>query len=261
MVKRLSEITASSILVPQKSGSLSGHYDFTLNPYAGCAFKCSYCYVPKFPNGKHHYTEWGDWVEVKTNAPQLIQKERTKVFGSRIFFGSATDPYQYLELKYRLSRRCLEQLLKYKPKRITLHTRSHLVLEDIDLLKQFGNTLSVGISITTDKENIAREFEPNAPAIKRRIELLAKLHQAGIKVHVSMAPLLPCDPHRLVEMVSPYAHHVWIGSMNYLDTNNRPDLLQKYKEFFKSTSHRDTVQTIQKLFSAHSRRHEKARYS
>ncbi len=200
-----SEITAASILVPQKSGSLSGAYDYTLNPYAGCAFSCSYCYVPKFPNGKHHFSEWGNWVEAKINAPQLLQKERTKIFGSRIFFGSATDPYQYLELKYRLSRRCLEQLYNYKPKKITLHTRSHLVLEDIGLLKSFGDTLGVGISITTDSEDIAREFEPQAPSIARRLELLANLCQAGIRVHVSMAPLLPCHPERLVNLVSPYA--------------------------------------------------------
>ncbi len=244
-----SEITAASILVPQKSGSLSGAFDFTLNPYAGCAFSCSYCYVPKFPNGKHHFSEWGNWVEAKINAPQILQKERTKIFGSRIFFGSATDPYQYVELKYRLSRRCLEQLYKYKAKKITLHTRSHLVLEDITLLKSFGDTLSVGISITTDNEDIAREFEPRAPSIARRLELLANLYQAGIKVHVSMAPLLPCDPGRLVSLVAPYAQKIWIGSMNYPEINNRPNLLQKYQSFFANNNYRATMQTIQNLFA------------
>src|ERR1700722_9155494 len=163
----ITETVAASILVPQKTGSLSGSYDFTLKPYAGCAFSCSYCYVPKFPNGKHQRDEWGQWVEIKTNAPQLIQKERLKIFGSRIFFGSATDPYQYLELKYRLSRNCLQELLKYQPKRLTVHTRSHLLLQDLELLKAFGNALSVGVSITTDDENIAREFEPGAPSIAK----------------------------------------------------------------------------------------------
>jgi DNA repair photolyase len=244
-----SEVTAASMLVPQKSGSLSGGYDYTLNPYAGCAFRCSYCYVPKFPNGKHHFSEWGNWVEAKINAPQLLQKERAKIFGSRIFFGSATDPYQYVELKYRLSRRCLEQLYNYKPKKITLHTRSHLVLEDIDLLKTFGKTLNVGISITTNNEDIAREFEPGAPSIARRLDLLAKLHAAGIRVHVSMAPLLPCDPEKLVNLIAPYAQNIWIGGMNYPEINNRPHLLQKYEQFFASNNYRPTIQTIQKLFA------------
>ena len=250
MAIQVSEITAASILVPQKSGSLANNYDFTLNPYAGCAFSCSYCYVPKFPNGKHQVSEWGQWVEAKINAPQLIQKERLKVFGSRIFFGSATDPYQYLELKYRLTRHCLEELLRYKPKKLMLHTRSHLVLEDLELLKTFGNALTIGISITTDNENIAREFEPQAPAIAKRIELLAKLHAAGIKVHVSMAPLLPCDPEKLVSLISPYTKRVWLGSMNYPEINNRPYLLKKYADFFGSANYQRTVETIQNLFAS-----------
>ncbi len=244
-----SEIQAASILVPQKSGSLSNSYDFTLNPYAGCTFSCSYCYVPKFPNGKHHVNEWGKWVEAKMNAPQLIQKERLKVFGSRIFFGSATDPYQYLELKYRLSRRCLEELLKYKPKKLTLHTRSHLVLEDIELLKAFGNIISVGISITTDNEDIAREFEPQAPKISKRLDLLAKLQASGIRTHISMAPLLPCNPERLVNLISPYTNRAWVGEMNYPEINNRPYLLQKYASFFEKNNYQTTIKTVQRLFS------------
>jgi len=249
MVAKVSEIKAASILVPQKTGSLATGYDFSLNPYAGCAFRCSYCYVPKFPNGKHHFSEWGEWVEAKINAPQLIQKERLKVFGSRIFFGSATDPYQYIELKYRLTRYCLKELLKYKPKKLTLHTRSHLVFEDIELLKTFGNILSIGISITTDDENIAREFEPGAPSIARRLELLAQLHKAGIKTHVSMAPLLPCNSERLVNLISPYTKCAWIGQMNYLEINNRPDLLQKYSDFFTRQNYQATIKTIQSLLT------------
>ncbi len=248
MVKT-SEIVAASILVPQKAGSLSGSYDFTLNPYAGCAFSCSYCYVPKFPNGKHQPNEWGQWLQVKINAPQLIQKERLKVFGSRIFFGSATDPYQYIELKYRLTRRCLQELLRYQPKKLTVHTRSHLMLQDIDLLKSFGDKLSVGVSITTDREEIAREFEPSAPAIAKRLTLIRGLNKAGIRVHVSMAPLLPCNPQRLVALVAPYTNRIWTGGMNYLEINNRPHLLQKYKSFFEESNYRSVTTIIQNSFS------------
>ena len=242
------ETTANSILVPQKAGSLAGNYDFTLNPYAGCAFSCSYCYVPKFPNGKHNPNEWGKWLEVKINAPQLIQKERLKVFGSRIFFGSATDPYQYAELQYRLTRQCLQELLRYRPQKLTVHTRSHLMLEDLDLLKAFGKSLSVGVSITTDNEEIAREFEPSAPSISKRLELVKSLHKAGIKVYVSMAPLLPCNPERLVQLVSPYVQKIWTGQMNYLDINNRPYLLEKYKDFFEENNYACVMAAIGKSF-------------
>ena len=68
------EIIANSILVPQKIGSLAGHYDFTLNPYAGCAFSCSYCYVPKFPSAKHEPSEWGKWLEAKNKCTSANSK-------------------------------------------------------------------------------------------------------------------------------------------------------------------------------------------
>jgi DNA repair photolyase len=62
---QVKEIQAKTILTPQKVGALSSYFDYSLNPYAGCAFRCSYCYVPKFPNAKHGPEEWGSWVEVK----------------------------------------------------------------------------------------------------------------------------------------------------------------------------------------------------
>ncbi len=248
---QVTEITAVSILTPQKVGSLAGSYDYSLNPYGGCAFRCSYCYVPKFPNARHSdYREWGKWLEVKTNAPDLIRKERVKVFGSSIFFSSATDPYQYIELKYRLSRRCLQELLRYQPRRVTLHTRSHLVLQDLELLRQFGEKLSVGISITTDDESICRQFEPGAPSISKRLHLLSSLSSAGIDVYVSMSPLLPCNPERLAELIKPFTQTAWIDTMRWTEVNNRKDLLDKYSSFFEAASLQAASQTImQKLKS------------
>lgn len=242
------EVKANTILTPQKVGSLVNHYEYSLNPYAGCAFACSYCYVPKFPNAEHQSFEWGKWVNVKINAAQLIYKERQKVFNSRIFFSSATDPYQYLELKYRLTRACLEELLKYNPNLITMHTRSHLALQDLELFKKFGNKLRFGVSFTTDSDDIAREFEPKAPSVKKRLELLKGLKEAGIKCHASVAPLLPCDPERLVAMLKPYVDQIWIDQMNYPEINNKPQLLQKYKDFFEPKNYKSTIQLIKKPF-------------
>lgn len=76
---QITEVSAKTILTPQKFGSLAGFYDYSLNPYGGCAFKCSYCYVPSFPSARHEPGEWGDWIEVKKNAAQLVRKERQKV--------------------------------------------------------------------------------------------------------------------------------------------------------------------------------------
>ncbi|MBX9692561.1 MAG: radical SAM protein [Cyanobacteria bacterium] len=241
----ITEVKAERILTPQKFGSLAGSYDYSLNPYAGCAFSCTYCYVPKFPNARHDdFRQWGKWIEVKVNAPELIRKERTLVFGSSIFFSSATDPYQYLELKYRLSRQCLRELKRYQPKRLTLHTRSHLILQDIDLLSQFGSCLSVGISITTDDEDIQREFEPMAPSIKRRLELLKTLSENGINVYVSMSPLLPCNPQRFISLIKPFTTKVWVDAIRYPEINNRPHLLEKHKQFFQPENYSQVQEAI-----------------
>jgi DNA repair photolyase len=246
----VTEIKAKSILTPQKFGSLSGSYDFSLNPYGGCAFKCSYCYVPKFPS-KHNYQDWGEWVEVKTNAAELIRKERALVYGSKIFFSSATDPYQYLELKYRLSRACLTELLKYQPAKITMHTRSHLILQDIELLKQFGERLSVGVSVTTDSDEISRKFEPMAPSISRRLQLIAQLHAAGIRVYASISPLLPHDPEKLIAGISPYVHKAWLDQMNAIETNTRKELLTEYSDFFEPDNYQRAVDNMARLLQQH----------
>jgi DNA repair photolyase len=250
----VSEIQASSILTPQRVGLLAGRCDFTLNPYAGCAFGCSYCYVPKFPNGKHHFSEWGKWVQVKTNAPELIRRERTKVFGSRIFFSSATDPYQYLELQYRLTRRCLEELLRYQPRQLTLHTRSHLLLQDLELIKSFGKVIRVGVSITTDDDSVRKRFEPNAPSVSRRLQLIAKLQEAKIPVYASIAPILPCNPIRLARLLAPHVDRIWIGGMNYPEVNTQPILLKEYASFFKEENHRQTTNTLFGAFNEVKRR-------
>lgn len=244
------EISSKSILTPQEYGSLSGGYDFSLNPYGGCAFACSYCYVPKFPNGEHSPEEWGQWINVKINAPELIRRDRLKVFGSRIFFSSATDPYQYIELKYRLSRRCLQELKLYQPAKVTMHTRSHLILQDIELLKSFGARLQVGVSFTTNNDEVRREFEPKAPSIKRRLELVKQLHAHGIKVYASIAPLLPCDPELLLAMLSPYVEKIWIDEMRWTEVNNRPDLLLKYSAFFQEENHAALRRFISSQFAS-----------
>ena len=243
---QITEVSAKTILTPQKFGSLAGFYDYSLNPYGGCAFKCSYCYVPSFPSARHEPGEWGDWVEVKTNAAQLIRKERQKVFGSRIFFSSATDPYQYAELNYRLSRACLEELLRYQPAHVTMHTRSHLILQDLELLKAFGERLSVGVSITTDNDAIRRQFEPNAPSIPRRLELLRTLSAAGIEVYASVAPLLPVNADNLLNEIKPFVNKIWLDEMRYLEVNNRPDLLEEHKQFFEKDNYRRTIEYIRR---------------
>ena len=102
------ETAARSVLMPQDGPPVTR---YTLNPYVGCGMGCAYCYVMKYHYAMEHPLPWGEWVQPKTNAPFLLGKVRDKIWGRRIFVGSATDPYQYVERQYRLTRRCLSVLL------------------------------------------------------------------------------------------------------------------------------------------------------
>lgn len=179
---------ARSILRPQKDERYG--FGFALSPYRGCAHGCRYCYVREYPNALHKPEEWGGWVTPKLNAPELLWSQRHKLHGARVFMASATDPYQPLERQYRLSRRCLEVLLLCPTTEVILHTRSPLVLQDLELLKAFGDRLSVGLSIPTDDDTVRQIVEPHAPAIPSRWAAAERLAAAGIAVTIAVTPLL-----------------------------------------------------------------------
>jgi DNA repair photolyase len=146
--------------------------------------------VREYPNALHKPEEWGGWVAPKLNAPELLWSQRHKLHGARVFMASATDPYQPLERQYRLSRRCLEVLLLCPTTEVILHTRSPLVLQDLELLKAFGDRLSVGLSIPTDDDTVRQIVEPHAPAIPSRWAAAERLSTAGIAVTIAVTPLL-----------------------------------------------------------------------
>lgn len=188
---------ARSILRPQKD-PIYGH-GFTLNVYRGCSHGCKYCYVREYPaanlragQGSLHAPEaWGGWIAPKINAPELLWAQRHRIHGQAIFMSSATDPYQPIEREFRLTRRCLEVLLKCPTTRVLVHTRSPLVLQDLELIRSFGDRLSIGFSIPTDDDTVRQVVEPAAPPIPSRWAAVERLAQAGICVGMSAAPLMP----------------------------------------------------------------------
>ncbi len=179
---------ARSILRPQKDERYG--FGFALSPYRGCSHGCRYCYVREYPNALHQPDEWGGWVAPKLNAPELLWSQRHKLHSARVFMASATDPYQPLERQYRLSRRCLEVLLLCPTTEVIVHTRSPLVLQDLELLKAFGDRLTVGLSIPTDNDTVRQVVEPHAPAIPSRWAAAERLSAAGIQVTIAVTPLL-----------------------------------------------------------------------
>lgn len=199
MVPKITELQAKSIFT--KSG-LPGS-DWVINPYNGCLFGCMYCYAAQIARWKHPNEEWGTYLDVKLNAPELLKQElaklekrhKTKDFGS-VFFSSVTDPYVGVEAKYQLTRRCLEVLADFGyAGAVSVQTKSPLVTRDIDMLARPKN-VSVGFTITSLDDKISAFLEVMAPPISHRLEALKKLHDAGISTYAFVGPILP---HFLVD--------------------------------------------------------------
>lgn len=201
------EIEARSIL------SKSQIYDYALNAYVGCQHRCLYCYAKFMRRFTGHREPWGEFVDVKINAPELLAKEvLKKKRKGRVWISGVCDAYQPLERRYRLTRRCLE-ILVAEGWPVTVQTKSPLVLRDIDILTRSAEA-EVGFTITTADEKVRRIFEPGAPPVGKRIEALRSLHDAGIRTFVMIAPLLP-GAEGLPDLIAGAADHVLVDRYNY----------------------------------------------
>jgi DNA repair photolyase len=174
------EVRCSTLLHRMVYGSSTG---YTANIYRGCTHGCKYCYAPSLT---HDERAWGRYVDAKVNAPSVLESELRGLRKDEVFLSSASDPYQPVEARYRLTRRCLEVLLRYGFP-VSVLTRSPLILRDLDLLRRF-EWARVGVSITTVP---VKKFEPGVPPLERRIDTLRRLEAAGIKTWVSLAPVIP----------------------------------------------------------------------
>ena len=168
----IQEIWAKSIL------SKSQIYDYAINPYVGCSHACRYCYAAFMKRFTGHKERWGEFVDVKINAPELLAREIVRRKKGRVWVSGVCDPYQGAEKKYRLTRRCLEILVE-NGWPVTIQTKSPLVLRDSGILEKLEEA-EVGFTITTADEEIRRLFEPGAPPIRDRIDALGVLHSKGI---------------------------------------------------------------------------------
>ncbi len=227
--------TRSPLLV--KSG-FSG-YDAALNPYVGCEFGCSYCYVRFFV--KDQEREWGEFVRVRAHMTERLPVElrrgrittakdtTTAIEDCRLVLGTMTDPYQPAEKKHGITRTALEILLRSEsPKfeKVGIFTRSPLVLRDIELIKQLPRP-RVHFTITPFAPGLMRALEPYAPVTERRWQTIAALQQAGIRTHVNVAPVMPGMSEELIpEFAKRLAE---LGVAEYF-----VDPMQPYKESFAS---------------------------
>jgi DNA repair photolyase len=203
---QIKEVKAKSIL------STSQVSDYSMNPYVGCQHACVYCYAKFMKRFTGHKEEWGAFVDVKVNATELLTREVLKKKVGRVWISGVCDPYQPLERKYRLTRACLEILVR-NDWPVTVQTKSQLVLRDIEILRR-ASDIEVGFTITTADERMRKIFEPGAPPIAKRIEALEKLHGSGIKTFAMIAPLLP-GAEGLPVLLKDSIGHVLVDQLNY----------------------------------------------
>lgn len=228
----VTELSAKSIL------SKSKIFDYVINPYTGCHHSCTYCYARFMRRFTGHKEPWGEFVDVKINAPELLHLEIKRKKRGRVWISGVCDPYQRLEARYKITRECLKIVIE-NGWPITVQTRSPLVLRDIDLLKGACD-VEVGFSVTTADEEIKRIFEPRAPSIQDRIRTLDELHRAGIRTFAMIAPLLP-KAEGLAVMLEGKVDYLLIDRMNY---NYGDWVYRKYKmedkrtdDYFARASH------------------------
>jgi len=205
-------------------GFLSG-FGFSLNPYIGCAFGdsggCPFCYVRALPVARAGGGSWGSWVIAKRNLAERLERELTelgrqeRLAQTTIFMSSATDPYQGIERRLRLSRAALELLAGHQPRRLLLQTRSPMVERDIDVLRRLNGHVIVSLTLETDDDAVRRRLTPTSPSVARRLLTARRLRQAGIFVQLAVAPMMPNDAERFAELAEASADRVIIDT--YLD--------------------------------------------
>lgn len=166
----------------------SGYYG--MNVYRGCTHGCIYC---DSRSSCYQFTHLFEDVEVKQNAPELLEKElKSKRRKCMIGTGSMSDPYMHCEEKLFLTRKCLEIILKYGFGAAVL-TKSDRILRDIDLLDEINRSAKcvVQMTLTTYDDNLCRIVEPNVCNTKRRIQVLEEMRERGIPTVVWLTPILP----------------------------------------------------------------------
>jgi DNA repair photolyase len=184
-------------------------FKWSLNPYMGCVHRCTFCYVRAFELRADRPADdrYGRSIRVKTNVAEVLRRElaRDSWKSEPVNIGAATDPYQPAEGRYRLTRACLEELAAaHNP--FSLITRGPLVVRDVDVLAEAASRAEVSImfSVPTLDERIWRTTEPGTAPPLQRLRAARTLVEAGIRVGIGMAPILPGlsdRPEQLAEVV------------------------------------------------------------
>ncbi len=230
------KVTCKSVLSDTKLYGL----DYSVNPYTGCRHSCRYCYAVFMKKFTGHVEEWGEFVDVKENAPEVLEEEVKNKEPGRVLLSSVTDPYQSSEKKHRITRRLLE-ILQRKGFSVSILTKSSLVLRDIDILKKFEHgKLSVGFTINFSDDADRKIWEPGASTIQERKNALESLRSEGIPTYIHVGPWLEgiTNLQRIMEETEDLIYEFQVENLNTrrketilkVVMENYPELADRYRD-------------------------------
>jgi DNA repair photolyase len=240
-------------------------FAWSLNPYTGCAHRCTFCYVRTFEARADRPSDdrYGRSIRVKVNVAEVLRRELARASWKResVAVGAATDPYQPAEGRYRLTRACIEELGRARTP-FSIITRGPMIQRDVDILVEAARRAKVHVSfsVPTLDDRIWRSTEPGTAPPRRRLETVRILADAGIDTGVALAPILPGlsdDPELLADVVrearAAGATGIWANVL-YLRPGTRehflealscdwPELLPRYERLFEGRAYLPSIET------------------
>lgn len=214
--------------------------EYSVNPYVGCTHGCKYCYASFMKRFTGHAEPWGTFLDVKV-WPEIKNPQRYA--GKELFLGSVTDPYLPQEEQYGRTRALLEQLQGSGAK-LSIATKSDLILRDLDLIKTFPDA-RVSWSVNTLDEDFKNDMD-NAVSIARRLAAMEAFYRAGIRTTCFVSPIFPgiTDAEAIIRRVKGQCHLIWLENLNLRGSfktvimayiqSTRPHLLPLYQEIYNS---------------------------
>ena len=212
--------------------------DYAANPYVGCTHACRYCYASFMKRFTGHPEPWGTFLDVK-QWPKI--RDPSKYDGKEIFIGSVTDPYLPQEAEHGRTRALLEQL-RGSGARISIATKSDLILRDLDLIASFPDA-RVSWSINTLDETFRGDMD-RAVSVDRRLEAMRRFHKAGVRTTCFISPIFPgiTDPKEIILKAKSVCNLVWLENLNLRGSfkadimtyisETRPDLVPLYDRIY-----------------------------
>ena len=258
-----------SILSPTSGFIREAGFTHSLTPARNCTYACTYCYVPamRVYGGlqPEDWERWGQFTTFKENAAALLAREVRAA--QRIYCSPVVDPYQPAEAEEHLMPAILDVLLAAPPRVFCLQTRGPGVLRDLDRIERLARaaTVRVSFSITTNREDVRRLYEPHCPPFKDRLAVVRTLREAGVETYATLAPLLPCDPEELACAALEASGRDLIGDPLHLrsvkphgattrDAAFRIAGVRGHQSWFQAAFQAETVERIERVARAAGRR-------